>query len=668
MVRYYGRARQITGTVFTNQPGLKQAGCPGTVGKRGTIVRFLGRRVNCNLKTCGLPTSGLRCKYGVRQAIGSMDWNDARSSNNPAIPNYCHQVVNKWNGVHCRWPQPKNRQLAGGVGNIWTPRRNHCEKTCSLGQEEKYMNAHPLGPRLSDIPQVNWRVTPNNPGGSKVLYNATFKEGTYPAQKDTRRFMKLGYWGGGAVHSYPSLGGAPDFSDIISLPVAYDVIVLAFVLFSADYHAPPPAPPAVGPGILPSTSGKGTELGDPPNVNGGNLYMSLQRGGAQVSKPLDNLNNVNQYLIEPIKAFQNKSKPGFVLASVGGGQRPYVGPTAAVTVSAWVENMFRSWCAIASYYHLDGIDIDIENCQMGPGGVGDVTPWLYFLKKVSLGGWIVSIVPQLVDSYLGYGPGADNWNWNQSCGAAQTNAAASGTVASGALSADSYNGFLCTTDLPITVAGIPAGSKWTTADLDIISVQIYNNQVGSSNFVQLMNRWIGVFVYWSYGGDHPCGTGTGPVPPGGGTGKTIGTAPTYITGGPPLFNEIMTQITNGTMPSGSPPAYPPRDLYSGFNPNISGMALSMSTLARKIFMGFCGSDCQYDPLHVVHAPPLPLSTITNFLNFFRGIGVWAVDMPYGETPACPSRSAAAVCPYPPFGSPPTTSAWLAQIFPKSASP
>ena len=98
MVRYHGRARQITGTVFTNQPGLKQAGCPGTVGKRGTIVRFLGRRVNCNLKTCGLPTSGLRCKYGVRQALGNMDWRVVESSNNPAIPNYCRQVVNKWNG------------------------------------------------------------------------------------------------------------------------------------------------------------------------------------------------------------------------------------------------------------------------------------------------------------------------------------------------------------------------------------------------------------------------------------------------------------------------------------------------------------------------------------------------------------------------------------------
>jgi len=68
--------------------------------------------------------SGLRCKYGVRKAIGTMDWDDVGSSNNPAIPNYCHQVVNNWNGVHCRWPQPKNRQLAGGVGNIYSPEKS----------------------------------------------------------------------------------------------------------------------------------------------------------------------------------------------------------------------------------------------------------------------------------------------------------------------------------------------------------------------------------------------------------------------------------------------------------------------------------------------------------------------------------------------------------------
>ena len=143
MVRYYGRARQRLGSVNTNQPGLKQAGCPGTVGKQGLIIQHLGKRVNCNLKTCGLPMSGLRCRYGVADAIGrDKTFMDIQNSNNPAIKDYCKQVVGGQNGVYCQWPQPRNRQNAGGVGNIWTSRRNHCEKTCSLGWKENYMSNH----------------------------------------------------------------------------------------------------------------------------------------------------------------------------------------------------------------------------------------------------------------------------------------------------------------------------------------------------------------------------------------------------------------------------------------------------------------------------------------------------------------------------------------------
>ena len=143
MVRYYGRARQRIGSVNTNQPGLKQAGCPGTVGKKGLIIRYLGKRVNCNLKTCGLPMSGLRCRYGVGDAIGrDKTFMDIQHSNNPAIKNYCKQVIRGRNGTYCQWPQPRNRQNAGGVGHIWTSRRNHCEKTCALGWKENYMLNH----------------------------------------------------------------------------------------------------------------------------------------------------------------------------------------------------------------------------------------------------------------------------------------------------------------------------------------------------------------------------------------------------------------------------------------------------------------------------------------------------------------------------------------------
>ena len=154
MVRYYGRARQRVGSVNTNQPGLKQAGCPTTVGKQGKIVRFLGRRVNCNMKTCGLPMSGLRCQYGVADAIGrNKTYDEIEQSNNPAIKNYCRQVINHYKGQFCQWPQPRTRQNAGGVGHIWTPRRNHCEKTCSLGWDEIYMIKHDSGIPTFPLPE-----------------------------------------------------------------------------------------------------------------------------------------------------------------------------------------------------------------------------------------------------------------------------------------------------------------------------------------------------------------------------------------------------------------------------------------------------------------------------------------------------------------------------------
>ena len=52
MVRYYGRARTRTGSVNTNQLGLKMSGCPSTVGREGRIARYMGRRVDCMMGLC----------------------------------------------------------------------------------------------------------------------------------------------------------------------------------------------------------------------------------------------------------------------------------------------------------------------------------------------------------------------------------------------------------------------------------------------------------------------------------------------------------------------------------------------------------------------------------------------------------------------------------------
>ena len=52
MVRYTGRARTRTGSVNTNQLGLKMSGCPSTVGRSGRIARHMGRRVDCMMGLC----------------------------------------------------------------------------------------------------------------------------------------------------------------------------------------------------------------------------------------------------------------------------------------------------------------------------------------------------------------------------------------------------------------------------------------------------------------------------------------------------------------------------------------------------------------------------------------------------------------------------------------
>jgi len=50
MVKYYGRARQRTGSVNRNQPGLKMQGCVTGGGRPSWVSRYIKNRVNCNAK------------------------------------------------------------------------------------------------------------------------------------------------------------------------------------------------------------------------------------------------------------------------------------------------------------------------------------------------------------------------------------------------------------------------------------------------------------------------------------------------------------------------------------------------------------------------------------------------------------------------------------------
>ena len=93
MVRYYGRAKTITGSVNTKQTGLKMAGCPSKTGRKGYISNYIQKRVNCMDGICGIPL------------VHGVPW---RSSYKNFTP-YCSQ------------PTPKCAASAGGIGNINTP-------------------------------------------------------------------------------------------------------------------------------------------------------------------------------------------------------------------------------------------------------------------------------------------------------------------------------------------------------------------------------------------------------------------------------------------------------------------------------------------------------------------------------------------------------------------
>lgn len=94
MVKYYGGARRRTGSVNTNQLGLKMSGCPSRVGRNPVINRYIKQRVNCMQGTCG-PIQ-----------IHGVDVPSNKFRNNPP---------------YCKKKSTKCLAAAGGIGNINTP-------------------------------------------------------------------------------------------------------------------------------------------------------------------------------------------------------------------------------------------------------------------------------------------------------------------------------------------------------------------------------------------------------------------------------------------------------------------------------------------------------------------------------------------------------------------
>ncbi len=98
MVRYYGRAKTRTGSVNTNQLGLKMSGCPSRVGRNPVNARYISQRVACNRGICGIPV--------VHEVI---PWRVDMTNSSHFGRNFC---------------QPRSTTClaaAGGIGNINTP-------------------------------------------------------------------------------------------------------------------------------------------------------------------------------------------------------------------------------------------------------------------------------------------------------------------------------------------------------------------------------------------------------------------------------------------------------------------------------------------------------------------------------------------------------------------
>lgn len=103
MVKYYGRAKTRTGSVNTNQIGLKMSGCPSKIGRQGYLSKHIAKRSICNLKFCGIvPYSGPGLIYSI-------------------------------NRNRCVKRAPRGQSFNAGVGNKANP-RFACNKNCSINK------------------------------------------------------------------------------------------------------------------------------------------------------------------------------------------------------------------------------------------------------------------------------------------------------------------------------------------------------------------------------------------------------------------------------------------------------------------------------------------------------------------------------------------------------
>jgi len=148
MVRYYGRARQRTGSVNTNQLGLKMSGCPGKVGLNPVNNRYIQQRVACNRGVCGIPK------------VHGVDWRYSMSNAHP----------------FCAEPSGKCLAAAGGIRNIRVPYyrtvqpgKQGCTNEGQFGYYPPNLNVDPVGLDARHFPYGHAPIV--NPDGSITMFH-----------------------------------------------------------------------------------------------------------------------------------------------------------------------------------------------------------------------------------------------------------------------------------------------------------------------------------------------------------------------------------------------------------------------------------------------------------------------------------------------------------------
>jgi hypothetical protein len=180
MVKYYGRAKTITGSINTNQSGLNMSGAVSSVGHAYSVQRYINRRVDSLAGVCGIP----------KQNGGS--WRQSLKNKHP----------------YCKPGASKCLAAAGSVGRKYnsyykTPKSG--EKGCGAGGGDDPFRKYSIEDKLEYLRTYFKKIYPDHTlclmGEDETIKNKLYGiscEGNYKtADKD---FINLA-WSSGNQNS-----------------------------------------------------------------------------------------------------------------------------------------------------------------------------------------------------------------------------------------------------------------------------------------------------------------------------------------------------------------------------------------------------------------------------------------------------------------------------------